>query len=97
MLEPLGGQAMSWSGRASREGASNQLYYELDFALSAEGDWLTIVNVIGPAGSGQTEFGFQALPASRLNWALIGGGAAVVLAAGWWVLNSRSNQIDPVH
>ncbi len=90
-LAPLGHPAEPTSDAATRENAANKLYYELDIKFPAAGDWRITISVTGPAGSGSASFDLQVLPPT-LNWALIGGGAAVALAAGWWLLNARSGR-----
>lgn len=78
-----------WSGLASREASANPIYYEADFTLPAPGAWRAELIVSGPAGSGSADFEMTVLPPA-INWALIGGGAAIAMAAGWWFWNSRA-------
>ena len=84
----MGAPAESWSGPASRENSTNKLYYEVDIPVPMAGTWRAEVAVAGAAGSGTAAFEFEVL-APAVNWTLIGGGGAVLLAAGWWIWNSR--------
>jgi len=69
---------------ATRQGASNKLFYEADLELPAEGQWQVEILVEGPAGAGSAGFEITALPAaSRINWTLVGGIALTLLTGGW--------------
>ncbi len=70
----------------------NGAFYEAPVRLPAEGQWRIAVNVRGPAGSGVAEFDVEALPARKVNWGLVGGGAVALagLAALGGLLSRRT-------
>jgi hypothetical protein len=85
-LDGLDQPAPTLTGAATHAEAVNKLFYETDLTVPVEGRWRATVSVDGPAGSGQTSFELQVLPASAfgLNWLWIGGlGLVLVLLSGW--------------
>ena len=81
---------------ATRQGATNKLFYEADLELPTEGQWRVEVFVEGPAGAGETSFEITASsPASGINWALVGGIALTLVAGGWlaWTFRPQTTRL----
>jgi hypothetical protein len=59
----------------------SDFYYEADPVLTRAGDWQINIDVVGPDGSGSTQFPMETLPAQALNWTLVGGAGGVLIVA----------------
>ena len=79
--------------QAVRQEFLSDFYYEADPTLTREGDWQISIDVVGPEGSGSTQFMMETLPARTLNWTLIGSaGGVLVVALALLAIWSRSQQ-----
>lgn len=65
---------------ASKQDRFLQTYYETDFTMPAAGEWQATVQVSGSAGIGSATFAFTSLPPQQVNWELVIGGTAMLLA-----------------
>jgi hypothetical protein len=65
---------------AAPQALINEFYYEADTNLPTGGRWEVTVHVAGTEGSGSATFEVDVLPASTVNWGLIGGAAIILLA-----------------
>jgi hypothetical protein len=85
--------------KAMRQEFLSDFYYEADPTLTREGEWRITVAVVGPEGSGSTEFPMETQAARTLNWALIAtAGGVLIVALALVAIWSRSQQpARPVH
>ncbi len=96
-VEPVNQTGETLTVLATHDTATNKLFYEADLELPTIGQWRVLVSVEGPAGSGNVEFEIQVSPPPSFNWALLGGLALALLAAGWviqrfWTKNLTAGQ-----
>lgn len=70
--------------------------YEADTELAAAGAWQVTVSVMGQDGSGSASFVVDVLPARVVNWPLLIGGAAALVAIvggmGMWSRRGHASQ-----
>jgi hypothetical protein len=85
--------------KAMRQEFLADFYYEADPTLTRVGEWQITVDVVGPEGSGSTQFAMETLPERSLNWVLVAGaGGVLVVILALIALWSRSQQpAKPVH
>ncbi len=70
--------------------------YEADTRLPAAGPWQVTVEVAGQEGAGAAQFSVEVLPARTVNWALLAGGAVILVAiVGMAGLRARRSQPVP--
>ncbi len=76
---------------ATRDAATNKLYYAAKFRIGEPGRWRFAIDVAGPAGQGTVEFEADVEQAGALDQPVILAVLLVVPALGisWWVWRSR--------
>ena len=92
--EPLGHEAPGGSYPATRDQATNRLFYAAKFTLPAEGQWRMMVEVDGPLGRGTTTFDVEAGAAGAINLRLLITLLALVpLAVAWWMARAQRRRL----
>ncbi|MCB0034081.1 MAG: hypothetical protein KDE51_08685, partial [Anaerolineales bacterium] len=83
---------------ADHQTATNKLFYEAYFELPEAGEWDAVVTINYDGQTGSSPFTVTAdSPPLNINWTLIGGIAVVIIAAGWFVWQSRQHdELTPI-
>ncbi len=90
-VEPAGGQVGGGTYEATRERATNKLFYAADVSLPAEGRWRMRVAADGPDGSGSVAFEVEATREAAPGSPLLMAGivaAPALLVLGWLLRRS---------
>ncbi len=79
---------------ATHKNAINKLFYEADLELPTIGIWQVEIIVVGPDGSGQTNFEVEVLPPSKITWILWSGLIVLLAAVAWFMMRRGSLDHD---
>jgi hypothetical protein len=82
-LDPAAAAAVS--SQATHAKATIKTYYETDMQVPATGPWQVDISYQDATGSGSASFEIAVQPKSNTRWLLIGIGAVVFIAVGWFL------------
>ena len=77
--------AAAVSSQATHAKATIKTYYETDMQIPATGPWQVDISYQDATGSGSASFEIAVQPKSNTRWLLIGIGAVVFIAVGWFL------------
>ena len=77
--------AAAVSSQATHAKATIKTYYETDMQMPATGPWQVDISYRDATGSGSASFEIAVQPKSNTRWLLIGIGAVVFIAVGWFL------------
>lgn len=77
------GEARPVSAQATHAAAANKVTYETDLQVPAAGRWQVVIAVKTAQGDGHAAFPLDVKPAAAINWLLVGGVGAGLVAAAW--------------
>lgn len=70
---------------ATTEQSINRLFYETDMEVPVAGQYETLFQISGPAGTGDLDLAVEVREPSPVNWLYVGlGGLALVVLGGLW-------------
>ena len=77
--------AAAVSSQATHTKATIKTYYETDMQMPATGPWQVEISYRDTTASGSARFEIAVQPKSNTRWLLIGIGAVVFIAVGWFL------------
>ncbi len=83
-VSPRAGGLSDVRAMATSEQSANRLFYEADMIVPVAGEWLVLVQVTGPQGSGEAQFPLTVEQARSASWLWLGA-VGLLAVAGFYV------------